>query len=85
FALGTLYLQDGKYSSASGALGRALRLAERSSGAYSVSLVPFLDEYANAQALCGRRGESAALRARARRIDPQIPQLAVHSAMKLGA
>jgi len=78
YALGSLYSAQKNYAKAAPMFSRSLRMAERFSGPYSVSLVPYLEQYAYALYHLGRRSETNALRARARAIagPPDKPESA---------
>ena len=69
FALGSLYLQEGKVAQAAASLRHALRMSESFAGAYSIDLVPYLQKYAYALYYLGRRGEAEHLKARANAIN----------------
>lgn len=68
FALGCLYCDQKKYSSAVPYLNAAVRLSEEVNGPLSIGLVPYLEKYAYTLYYLGRRPETDALRARANSI-----------------
>lgn len=68
YALGCLYLAEKNYSAAAPAFHQALLMAERFNGPYSISLVPYLEQYAYTLYYLGRRAETNNLRARANTI-----------------
>lgn len=80
FAMGCMYLAEKRYSAAAPYLSRALRSAEKFSGPNSLGLVTYLQMYAYDLYYLGRRGETAALRARANFITG--PAEKVETAMK---
>jgi tetratricopeptide (TPR) repeat protein len=72
YALGCIYDEQRRYSEAAHVFARALNIAERVSGPYSIGLVPYLEKYAYTLYYLGRRGETDHLRARANTISGAI-------------
>ncbi|MCA9817103.1 MAG: tetratricopeptide repeat protein [Cyanobacteria bacterium HKST-UBA01] len=70
FALGCLYSDRKRYSSAAPVLARALRLAEKNHGICSENLGPYLRKYAYVLYYLGQRGQTDSLRARANSVAP---------------
>jgi tetratricopeptide (TPR) repeat protein len=68
FALGALYLKQGKFSAAEPLLKRALKLSESAHGPQHAAVAPILDSYADALDKLNRGGEAAKYRARSRAI-----------------
>lgn len=68
FALGCMYIDQKKYSSAIPVLQRALNHAERINGPASISLVPYLEKMAYAYYYLGRKSDGEYLKARANTI-----------------
>jgi len=65
YALGSLYIEEKKYTEAAPVLQQALRRAEEYYGGDSISLVPYLQRYADALFNLGKSGETNQLRQRA--------------------
>ncbi|HMP50904.1 MAG TPA: tetratricopeptide repeat protein [Candidatus Melainabacteria bacterium] len=70
FALGCLYSDRKRYSSAAPVLARALHLAEKNHGVCSENLGPYLRKYAYVLYYLGQRGQTDSLRARANSVAP---------------
>jgi len=68
YALGSLYVEEKKFSDAAPVLQQALRLAEDYYGADSISIVPFLQRYADALFFMGKNDQTNQLRQRANTI-----------------
>lgn len=65
YALGSLYVEEKKYADAAPVLQQALKLAETFYGGDSISLVPYLQRYADALFNLGQKEETSQLRSRA--------------------
>lgn len=68
FALGALYLKEGKFGSAEPLLKRALKLSESAHGPQHAAVAPILDTYADVLDKLNRGAEAAKYRARSRAI-----------------
>jgi tetratricopeptide (TPR) repeat protein len=68
YALGSLYVEEKKYAEAAPVLQQGLRLAEAYYGGDSISLVPYLQRYADALFFLGKNEETNQLRQRANTI-----------------
>ncbi len=75
YTLGSICSKQKRYSEAANYLRRALLMVEKFSGPNSISLVPYLQQYAYVLYYLGRRGETAQLRARANAIAPPVRAL----------
>ena len=87
YALGSLYTDEKRYGEAATVLEKALNMAQRNSGADSVTLVPYLEKLAYALYYTGQRGECDQLKSRAHSIQPPQPivkELVPVAKMKLG-
>jgi tetratricopeptide (TPR) repeat protein len=75
FALGCLLSDQRRFAAAAPYLRRALKLAERNNGAYSVQLAPYLRKYAYVAYYLGHKGDMQSLKARADSISPIVKEL----------